>query len=124
MCGQNGESYNSVCAAYSDRVAVDYYGPCQAVGALSHYSSQGECVSVQCPPLSANGCKPVLPPGEHMDHYKLRYVSVSRALGWALLEWSFRASLQMLNLPVGNLVFIICKCETCFPVHSSSTVEE
>nr|XP_056713840.1 reversion-inducing cysteine-rich protein with Kazal motifs [Euleptes europaea] len=63
VCGHNGESYNSVCAAYSDRVAVDYYGPCQAVGALSHYSSQGECVSVQCPPLSAAGCKPVIPPG-------------------------------------------------------------
>ncbi|XP_053119439.1 reversion-inducing cysteine-rich protein with Kazal motifs isoform X3 [Hemicordylus capensis] len=62
VCGQNGETYSNVCAAYSDRVAVDYHGPCQAVGSLSDYSSQGECLSVQCS-LSAIGYKPVIPPG-------------------------------------------------------------
>ncbi|XP_068941330.1 reversion-inducing cysteine-rich protein with Kazal motifs isoform X2 [Petaurus breviceps papuanus] len=63
VCGHNGETYSNVCAAYSDRVAVDYSGPCQAVGALSEYSSFTECAAVQCPPLPATGCKPVISPG-------------------------------------------------------------
>lgn len=64
VCGQNGETYSSVCAAYSDRVAVDYYGACQAVGPIADYSFQRECVSVQCP-LPTIGYKPVIPPGEN-----------------------------------------------------------
>lgn len=63
MCGHNGETYSSVCAAYSDRVAVDYYGPCQAVGVLSEHSSVTECAAVKCPPLLAAECKPIIPPG-------------------------------------------------------------
>ncbi|KAF7247909.1 Reversion-inducing cysteine-rich protein with Kazal motifs [Varanus komodoensis] len=63
VCGHNGETYSNVCAAYSDRVAIDYSGPCQAVGVLSDYSTQGECVSVTCPHLSATGYKPIIPPG-------------------------------------------------------------
>lgn len=63
VCGHNGETYSSVCAAYSDRVAVDYYGDCQAVGVLSEHSSVAECASVKCPSLSAAGCKPIIPPG-------------------------------------------------------------
>lgn len=63
ICGHNGETYSSVCAAYSDRVAVDYYGPCQAVGVLSEYSSVTECAAVKCPSLSATECKPIVPPG-------------------------------------------------------------
>lgn len=53
-----------MCAAYADRVAVDYYGPCQAVGVLSEYSAVAECAAVKCPSLSAIGCKPIIPPGE------------------------------------------------------------
>ena len=52
-----------MCAAYSDRVAVDYYGPCQAVGVLSEHSSVTECAAVKCPSLSATECKPIIPPG-------------------------------------------------------------
>ncbi|XP_028659896.1 reversion-inducing cysteine-rich protein with Kazal motifs [Erpetoichthys calabaricus] len=63
VCGQNGETYNTVCAAYSDRVAVDYHGQCSAVGVVSDYSSHTDCTNVICPPLSATGCKPVTPPG-------------------------------------------------------------
>ncbi|KAK2119976.1 hypothetical protein P7K49_001362 [Saguinus oedipus] len=62
VCGHNGETYSSVCAAYSDRVAVDYYGDCQAVGVLSEHSSVTECAAVKCPLLSAAGCKPIIPP--------------------------------------------------------------
>lgn len=65
VCGHNGETYSSVCAAYSDRVAVDYHGPCQAVGVLSEHSAgAAECAAVKCPSLSALGCKPVIPPGK------------------------------------------------------------
>lgn len=53
-----------MCAAYSDRVAVDYYGPCQAVGVLSEHSAVAECAAVKCPSLSAIGCKPIIPPGK------------------------------------------------------------
>lgn len=63
VCGHNGETYSSVCAAYSDRVAVDYYGHCQAVGVLSDYGFHTECAFVKCPQLSATGCKPVIAPG-------------------------------------------------------------
>ncbi|ETE66476.1 Reversion-inducing cysteine-rich protein with Kazal motifs, partial [Ophiophagus hannah] len=63
VCGHNGETYSNICAAFSDRVAVDYNGLCQAVGVLSDYSYQGECVSVTCSRLSATGYKPVIPPG-------------------------------------------------------------
>ncbi|XP_006005911.1 reversion-inducing cysteine-rich protein with Kazal motifs [Latimeria chalumnae] len=63
VCGHNGETYSNLCAAYSDRVAVDYYGTCQAVGVLSGYSSHSQCSSVMCPTLSVSGCKPITPPG-------------------------------------------------------------
>lgn len=52
-----------MCAAYSDRVAVDYHGPCQAVGVLSEHSSVTECAAVKCPSLAATECKPIIPPG-------------------------------------------------------------
>lgn len=64
VCGHNGETYSSVCVAYSDRVAVDYSGRCQAVGVLSEHSAVTECAAVKCPSLSALGCKPIIPPGE------------------------------------------------------------
>ncbi|KAJ8374848.1 hypothetical protein SKAU_G00054280 [Synaphobranchus kaupii] len=63
VCGHNGETYNTVCAAYSDRVAVDYPGRCHAVGAVSEYASDSGCNAVHCPPLSTKGCNPVTPPG-------------------------------------------------------------
>ena len=76
VCGHNGETYSSVCAAYSDRVAVDYYGPCQAVGVLSEYSSVAECAAVKCPSLSATECKPIIPPG------RLAVLGVGQGWDW------------------------------------------
>ena len=32
VCGVNGETYSSTCAANSARVVVDYQGRCKAVG--------------------------------------------------------------------------------------------
>ncbi|KAJ8277514.1 hypothetical protein GJAV_G00076000 [Gymnothorax javanicus] len=63
VCGHNGETYDTVCEAYSDRVAVDYPGRCHAVGAVSEYASDSGCNAVHCPPLSTKGCNPVTPPG-------------------------------------------------------------
>ncbi|KAJ8413281.1 hypothetical protein AAFF_G00092770 [Aldrovandia affinis] len=63
VCGHNGETYSTVCAAYSDRVAVDYPGRCHAVGAVSEYASDSGCNAIHCPALSTKGCTPVMPPG-------------------------------------------------------------
>ncbi|XP_071370816.1 reversion-inducing cysteine-rich protein with Kazal motifs-like, partial [Centroberyx affinis] len=63
VCGHNGETYNTVCEAFSDRVAVDYEGPCHAVGGVSDLASDSACSSIPCPPLSTPGCVPVTPPG-------------------------------------------------------------
>ncbi|KAM4543348.1 reversion-inducing cysteine-rich protein with Kazal motifs [Fundulus diaphanus] len=63
VCGHNGETYNTVCEAFSDRVAVDYEGPCRAVGALSDTALDSVCSEVSCPPISTVGCQPIIPPG-------------------------------------------------------------
>uniref|UniRef100_A0A4W6EP23 Reversion-inducing cysteine-rich protein with Kazal motifs n=1 Tax=Lates calcarifer TaxID=8187 RepID=A0A4W6EP23_LATCA len=63
VCGHNGETYNTVCDAFSDRVAVDYEGPCHAVGAVSDVAPDSACSLIPCPPLSTPGCHPVTPPG-------------------------------------------------------------
>ncbi|KAM4718862.1 reversion-inducing cysteine-rich protein with Kazal motifs [Anableps anableps] len=63
VCGHNGETYNTVCEAFSDRVAVDYEGPCRAIGALSDLVLDSVCSEVSCPPISSQGCHPITPPG-------------------------------------------------------------
>uniref|UniRef100_A0A8D0AFR5 Reversion-inducing cysteine-rich protein with Kazal motifs n=1 Tax=Sander lucioperca TaxID=283035 RepID=A0A8D0AFR5_SANLU len=63
VCGHNGETYNTVCEAFSDRVAVDYEGPCHAVGAMSDVAPDSACSVIPCPALSIPGCQPVTPPG-------------------------------------------------------------
>ncbi|KAF7644089.1 hypothetical protein LDENG_00228140, partial [Lucifuga dentata] len=64
VCGHNGETYSTVCEAFSDRVAVDYEGSCHAVGVVSDLTSDSACSLIQCPNLSTPGCDPVTPPGE------------------------------------------------------------
>lgn len=65
VCGHNGETYNTVCEAYSDRVAVDYQGRCHAVGAVAEFASDSGCDMIPCPALSTQGCIPVTPPGQY-----------------------------------------------------------
>ncbi|XP_029283784.1 reversion-inducing cysteine-rich protein with Kazal motifs-like [Cottoperca gobio] len=62
VCGHNGETYSTVCDAFSDRVAVDYEGSCIAVG-VSDGGPDSACSEISCPPLSTAGCKPITPPG-------------------------------------------------------------
>uniref|UniRef100_A0A673LQZ7 Reversion-inducing cysteine-rich protein with Kazal motifs n=1 Tax=Sinocyclocheilus rhinocerous TaxID=307959 RepID=A0A673LQZ7_9TELE len=63
VCGHNGETYSTVCEAFSDRVAVDYQGRCHAVGVVSEFTPDSGCNAVPCPPLSSRACNPVTPPG-------------------------------------------------------------
>ncbi|XP_031729533.1 reversion-inducing cysteine-rich protein with Kazal motifs-like [Anarrhichthys ocellatus] len=63
VCGHNGETYNTVCDAFTDRVAVDYDGPCHAVGVVSDVAHDSACSVIPCPPLCTPGCQPVTPPG-------------------------------------------------------------
>lgn len=108
VCGHNGETYSSVCAAYSDRVAVDYYGHCQAVGVLSDYGFHSECAFVKCPQLSTTGCKPVIAPG--------------MLICWSLLQVG--KSLSRLRVQIGlyleqNLCF-----KTLYSIMSLSLLRE
>lgn len=63
VCAHNGESYSTVCEAFSERVAVDYQGRCHAVGLESEFGSDSGCNAVPCPPLASDACQPVTPPG-------------------------------------------------------------
>ncbi|KAG8230672.1 hypothetical protein J437_LFUL010486 [Ladona fulva] len=72
VCGINGDTYPSECAAIADRVTVDYHGPCTSVGriteGLSEYMrrSHQEKVcwnNVKCPSLPRSGCLASIPPG-------------------------------------------------------------
>lgn len=63
VCGHNGETYRTMCDAFSDRVAVDYQGSCHAVGPLSDVAPDSACALIRCPPVSAPGCQTVTPPG-------------------------------------------------------------
>ena len=42
MCGHNGETYSSECAALADRTTVDYLGPCRAFGLITGIIFLGE----------------------------------------------------------------------------------
>ncbi|KAG8199483.1 hypothetical protein JTE90_009331 [Oedothorax gibbosus] len=61
VCGHNGETYASECAAWAERVSVDYKGPCSAVG--SKHGKHSRCGGVKCSPLPSEYCTKVFPPG-------------------------------------------------------------
>ncbi|XP_070565253.1 reversion-inducing cysteine-rich protein with Kazal motifs-like [Ptychodera flava] len=63
VCGQNGETYISKCAAWSDRVTIDYLGHCQAVGKLSDEEVSARCSTVKCPKWNNPSCVGITPPG-------------------------------------------------------------
>lgn len=64
MCGINGNTYASECAAWADFVSVDYTGVCVAVGMLTPPMSN-KCLldRVTCPPLVRADCLGYTPPG-------------------------------------------------------------
>lgn len=61
VCGHNGETYESECAAWAERVSVDYKGNCAAVG--SNYGRNYRCGGIKCAPLPSEHCTKVFPPG-------------------------------------------------------------
>ncbi|GIY96112.1 reversion-inducing cysteine-rich protein with Kazal motifs [Caerostris extrusa] len=61
VCGHNGETYASECAAWAERVSVDYKGGCAAVG--SKHGKNSRCGGIKCSPLPSEDCTKVFPPG-------------------------------------------------------------
>ncbi|CAH2005399.1 unnamed protein product [Acanthoscelides obtectus] len=62
VCGFNGQTYMSECAAHADMVSVDYEGPCMAVGLIGTVKAQ-QCGGVKCPKLPDIICMGITPPG-------------------------------------------------------------
>lgn len=64
VCGINGNTYSSECAAWSDYVSVDYEGPCVAVGLITDFMNE-KCIMdhITCPPLAKANCIGFTPPG-------------------------------------------------------------
>lgn len=64
VCGIDGETYVSDCAAYANQVSVDYRGPCMAVGSIGD-QARPQCSdsAVKCPPVARPGCLGMTPPG-------------------------------------------------------------
>nr|CAD7455214.1 unnamed protein product [Timema tahoe] len=63
VCGINGETYTSECAAFAARVSVDYSGPCMALGLIGDQAVPQCGDVIVCPPLLRPGCLGVTPPG-------------------------------------------------------------
>ncbi|KAG5305855.1 RECK protein, partial [Pseudoatta argentina] len=63
VCGINGETYANECAAWADKVVIDYEGPCVAVGLIGDETKPRCGDAVQCPPLKEPYCVGVTPPG-------------------------------------------------------------
>ncbi|XP_076326861.1 reversion-inducing cysteine-rich protein with Kazal motifs-like isoform X2 [Tachypleus tridentatus] len=65
VCGHNGQTYPSECAALADRSTVDYTGPCVAVGIFKRNEpTKGfGCRGIRCPTLPSPHCSNVIPPG-------------------------------------------------------------
>ncbi|XP_047992881.1 reversion-inducing cysteine-rich protein with Kazal motifs isoform X1 [Leguminivora glycinivorella] len=64
VCGANGITYISECAAWAEYVSVDYRGPCLAVGPISDLMEpKCEVDRIICPPLIQLNCLGFTPPG-------------------------------------------------------------
>lgn len=63
ICGANGKTYVSECAARADFVTVDYRGPCMTVGLIGDVKTEQCGVKVQCTPLPQEDCIGYTPPG-------------------------------------------------------------
>ncbi|XP_076460929.1 reversion-inducing cysteine-rich protein with Kazal motifs-like [Babylonia areolata] len=70
VCGHDGETYSSQCAARAASITVDYEGACRAIGNLTVSSMKMvpgrhtiSCARVHCPALRPSHCRGVVPPG-------------------------------------------------------------
>lgn len=64
VCGVNGVTYISECAAWAEYVSVDYLGPCLAVGPISD-QMEPKCTfdRIVCLPLKKSNCQGFTAPG-------------------------------------------------------------
>ncbi|XP_030760700.1 reversion-inducing cysteine-rich protein with Kazal motifs isoform X2 [Sitophilus oryzae] len=62
VCGINGKTYSSECAAFADMVSVDYEGRCSAIGLITSFKAK-QCSNVNCPKLPNQNCLGITPPG-------------------------------------------------------------
>ncbi|XP_030385875.1 reversion-inducing cysteine-rich protein with Kazal motifs [Scaptodrosophila lebanonensis] len=62
VCGINGVTYRSTCAAWADYVLVDYVGRCREVGLLAADMGR-RCRTVKCPAPVSQHCRHIVPPG-------------------------------------------------------------
>ncbi|KAK9687648.1 Kazal-type serine protease inhibitor domain [Popillia japonica] len=62
VCGINGRTYASECAAWSDYTSVDYRGACVAVGLITD-KKRNQCPGIKCKPLPDPNCLGFTPPG-------------------------------------------------------------
>lgn len=64
VCGINGVTYNSECAAWAEYVSVDYPGPCLAVGPVTN-AMEPKCLfdRIICPALKKPKCLGFTAPG-------------------------------------------------------------
>lgn len=63
VCGIDGETYVSECAAFGEHRSVDYAGPCVAVGLVNEVAKPVCGPAVVCAPLPPGGCLASTPPG-------------------------------------------------------------
>ncbi|XP_052743498.1 reversion-inducing cysteine-rich protein with Kazal motifs isoform X1 [Bicyclus anynana] len=64
VCGVNGITYTSECAAWTEYVSVDYLGPCFAVGPISdRMEPKCQFDRIICPALKIQGCLGFTAPG-------------------------------------------------------------
>ncbi|XP_045167377.2 reversion-inducing cysteine-rich protein with Kazal motifs-like [Mercenaria mercenaria] len=67
VCGHDGETYISECAALAARITVDYSGPCKTFG-YSLATADGMdptetlCSNVECPAVVPSSCQGIIPP--------------------------------------------------------------
>ncbi|XP_025206396.1 reversion-inducing cysteine-rich protein with Kazal motifs [Melanaphis sacchari] len=65
VCGVDGNTYPSECAAFAESASVDYPGPCISSGFIGH-NGRPYCAAkgvVNCPRLPHKGCLGITPPG-------------------------------------------------------------
>ncbi|XP_070209920.1 reversion-inducing cysteine-rich protein with Kazal motifs-like [Littorina saxatilis] len=64
VCGHDGETYSSECAARAAGVTMDYEGSCRALGNLTRSNAQTmSCSRVECVPVRPANCRGVIPSG-------------------------------------------------------------
>ncbi|XP_035207531.1 reversion-inducing cysteine-rich protein with Kazal motifs-like isoform X3 [Stegodyphus dumicola] len=60
VCGHDGHEYSSECAAWAEKISIDYRGPC--VRRRPVHEDKDGCSRVMCQPLPSEQCSKIFPP--------------------------------------------------------------